>query len=225
MKFLKVIKAIVWLSIVIALITGLSLYILNYTSLLNTGIKAYIDDQANLDISNKICEKYCNRNILLLEENDITNFIAENFYQLKLKDIKYEFPRTMHVYLSSRQKETIVKAKNGIFEVDKDFYVFNKVEGGSYNIEYDNELTLGQTVSDDILKTGIKLSGGNYIINIKDNKSTIELDDKIVVRLPEDLNSVKEAAEALNKIFKEVSLNSSGLKEVDLRYSKPVLIY
>lgn len=220
-------KAVLWINVLIISFVGGIIYVINHSHFLDTRVRAYIDDQVNIDLSNKICDAFCSENIFLIEESKLVDYIENNYFSLKLKKLKYQFPNQANIYLVPRQKVATIRAPNGVFSVDDEFYVFQRLdkEIDSSQIEYDANLNLGEVINDDILKTGIKLSGTSYIIRIRDNESIIELADNIVVRLPQDLTYVKEVSDSLNKIFKEASLNGTGLKEVDLRYSKPVLIY
>ena len=144
-----------------------------------------------------------------------------------LKFEKY-WPDRILVSLEKRVPVRVIQASNGVFFIDKDYFVMDSANafiGYEIEVKYDKDLNLGQTIIDPALLAAFSYVSEETLVTVQNSEISIQLDEGGKVLLPKD-NSIAnydELSRILQKIIQKYTIENKYIETIDLRFSKPLI--
>ncbi len=225
--------------LILAGIVGLSAFFLLNSSLLDvqdieiTGIDQTRASETHDYISNSLK----NQKIYSVERGYLTSAINEKFPDLKLNEIKYEFPNKYEVSMSEREKKYLIQASNGTFIADDEGFVLGVATEAAdvaeaspsvdFDVIYDRSLEVGKKIEDASLRAALIYSDLNQNIKVENGQIQLGLENGGKIILPENkaVSKVSEFFTLLQKIIQKYTIENRQIEFIDLRFSKPVIKY
>ncbi len=169
------------------------------------------------------------KHFFLLQQNLIKQNLKKRFICIKSIDFSYKFPNKLDLKISERKPAAIV---NESFITDEDGFVFAqkeiinvpKLQILGFNIK------IGAMFPDDIIKKSLLVFNDLAKAGLTVNEARISPERdllvysnmKIVLNLDDDLSS---KLASLQLILNQAKIESKVIKNIDLRFDKPVISY
>lgn len=219
--------------IVMLVLVGIIVYFIYNSSFLKVNsIKISGVDQASAnEVSDYILETFHNKKVYSVKEGYVTGLINQKFPNLKLDEVKYNFPNNFELNFSERNETYQVQASNGVFKVDNEGFVLGEAEEASpsagFDVIYDKSLEVGKKIEDASLQAGLVYSELNQRIKIENDQIEFSLDDGGKVILPQNtaVAKVTDFYNILQKIIQKYTIDNRQIEFIDLRFQKPVIKY
>ena len=181
-------------------------------------------------ITDTFNEKLVGKKIFLIRKTLIEDFINTNVSDYKFSKLTRIYPGKLIIEVQKRNASVVVKAPNGTYIVDKENFVMgstNSFIGYTVNIEYDKPLTIGETLSDQVLIGSFKYSGSYGVVYIENGLISIKLNEGGIVILPADIaeSQIENLSITLQKIIQKYTIENKEIDTIDLRFSKPLIKY
>lgn len=169
------------------------------------------------------------KNVYNIHEGYVSDLISQNFPNLKLNEVKYNFPNKIEADLSQREAKYQVQATNGTFATDEEGFIIAETQeaSSSMDIIYDKSLEIGQRVEDVSFQAALIYSQLNQNIKIQGGQIQLTLNNGAKVILPENVavSKANETFTLLQKIIQKYSIDNRQIEFIDLRFEKPVIKY
>lgn len=188
-----------------------------------------VDQSYASAVYDAIAETIKEKNVYNIREGYVSALISEKFPNLKLNDIKYNFPNKIEADLSQREEKYQIQAANGTFASDEEGFIVAQTEeaSSSMDIIYDKSLEIGQRVEDVSFQAALIYSQLNQNIKIEGGQIQLTLNNGAKVILPENaaVSKATETYTLLQKIIQKYSIDNRQIEFIDLRFEKPVIKY
>lgn len=189
-------------------------------------------EHESVTVNQKVGEILKGQSIFLVSRDYVSKRLSESLPWVKLENVKYTLPGKLSLNLEGRPIVYRVKSQDKIYKLDKDAYVVesskvSETSSESDTIQYDKELTVGQTISDHVLKAALLYSTLKQNITVQNNEITIQMKEggKIILPLNKAVSEVTETVELLQKVLQKYTIEGKAIELIDLRFSKPVVKY
>lgn len=179
-----------------------------------------------------IDEKQFPKHLLFLQTDKIESELRQAYPHLARVEVRKQFPDTLVIHLSAREKIARIFSTTGVFGVDNQGYV---IDGGGnevlprllFPIEH---LLIGQKTTDPGVSASVaflnELSSAISIQSIErsDNQSLVAKTDTTDILFPQNGNPVSLAA-TLQTLINGFRMKGTLPTRIDLRFDKPVVTF
>lgn len=182
-------------------------------------------------ISNAITGQYAKTNFLLTSKDKVRLGLSKTLPEYEIEEVSYVFPGKLEVTLKERLVTYVISAPNGFFSVDNNGFVSKGLDKGqkySRNyLEYDKDLTPGETINDAVLLTAFLYAQLDLDVNVTQSRIQLDLPSGGNVILPADTDyqKAREIASVLQKVLQKYTIEGKSIELIDLRFSKPIVKY
>ena len=179
--------------------------------------------------SKDIINSIIGSNIFLFNKKYI---IVGNGITFEITSIVKKYPNYLELWILSPTGEMSLKANNGIFLISNNGLVVEKLENNHYEsiVILHDDLEIGGFVDNSVLSTV------NSVLSNNGQDKEISIDaynDRVVLTYKDGIHAVFPAmdnssvildkSKLLKKILRQYTIDSRGIDNIDLRYSKPVI--
>ena len=224
MKLLNIFKKRKFIFILVSLFVAIFLILFLYVFRVNSLEVVSNSAEANADFitaKESLQTKYIGQSMFFVDNIDVSAYLSSFVFSHKLSHIVKTYPSHISVVVEPRQPKYIIKAPNGLFTIDADYYVIESTEEGNAQIEYQSDLLVRRHIEDQKLIAGLKYSTLDAKV-IVGNEISITFEDGSKVILPEDQNA-EIILDILKKIRQKYTIENRAIELIDLRYSKPII--
>lgn len=175
------------------------------------------------------------KNILFFSTKNLTLQIQNKYPNLKSLAISKKFPQELIVKIEKREPKAIVKTSEEFFVVDDQGFVLEKSQkSGLPLILFEKPVSLGIneqfTQSEIIWAVNLVEKMKFYLFTPKETRiispRNIEVSlDRGLMVIFSSKKSETIQLDSLQFIFSRSKIESKGIKKIDLRFDKPVVIY
>ena len=176
--------------------------------------------------TDQIKSNFIGTNILFLTDTDVKSYLLANLPQYRFVKVQKIYPWQLKIYIAERFSMFLVKANNGVFNIDDSYFVTKQVTDLQTKVivEFKGDLHIGQAITDQALISGIKYGQIGINVVVDDKMLTATLDGETNVLLPVDnLEKTDEYVELLKKIIQKYRIENRKVKIIDLRQQKPLI--
>jgi cell division septal protein FtsQ len=220
------------LRIVVILVIGLFLLIISY-NILYSFFKIKVIEVSGSNINLIIDEKIIPKILIFFPSESIRTQLLSDFPQLSDVRIEKKLPFTLKITILPRIPIAIIKMPSRYAFVDADAYIFsynvNRYEKLPFIISDINDLVDGEKLTKPIMVKSLKLLksfsnlGINYMV-ISDNNTIKVVIDKTNILISNDMDP-ETAASTLQIIVSRSRMKGTMPASIDLRYTKPIIVY
>ncbi|MDQ5981396.1 MAG: hypothetical protein QG570_143 [Patescibacteria group bacterium] len=216
----KVLLSLLTVFVVIFLI--LFLYVFRVGSL-EVVSNSDVADSDFITAKEALQNEYIGQSMFFVDNIDVSAYLASFVFSHKLSHIVKTYPSHISVVVEPRKPKYLVKAPNGLFNLDSDYYVIESTEDqtGIIQIEYQSDLLVRRHIEDKKLIAGLKYSTLDAKV-IVGNEISITFEDGSKVILPEEQDA-EQILDILKKIRQKYTIENRAIELIDLRYSKPII--
>ncbi len=218
--------------VVLAILAGIGIFFYNSPLFKVSDIQITgVDSTYATEIYNSVIGPVQNQKLFTIEKGYLSNLLNEKYPNLKLIDIKYNFPNKYTANVSKREEKYTVQASNGVFDVDGEGMVLGAATEASpsegFDVIYDRSLEVGQRVQDLSLQAAFTYSEVSKNIRVENDQLHLSLDNGSQVILPQNaaVSKVNEFYTMLQKIIQKYTIDNRPIEYIDLRFNKPVIKY
>ncbi len=183
-----------------------------------------------IGLSNTFNEHVKDVKIFYVDKESLSDLVVGTFPDYKLVSTEKIWPGMLNVVLEKRNAAYIIQAPNGTFILDDEYFVMDTVGaylGYEIQVKYDQNLELGQNISDRNLIASFAYVSGKTIINVSGGEISVDLAEGGKVLLPKDksISNYEEVSKILQKIMQKYTIENKDIDTIDLRFSKPLIKY
>lgn len=218
--------------VILAILAGVGIFLYNSSLFKVADLEIIgVDPEYAEEIYGTVIEPVQNQKLFTIEKGYLTNLLNEKFPNLKLNDVKYNFPNKYTANVTKREEKYLVQAQNGVFNVDGEGMVLGAATEASpsegFDVIYDRSLEVGQKVQDLSLQAAFTYSEVSKNIKVENDQLNLSLDNGSKVILPQNtaVSKVNEFYTMLQKIIQKYTIDNRPIEYIDLRFTKPVIKY
>ncbi len=170
--------------------------------------------------------------LFLISEEKIRNYFLKN-PTVKNVTIVKKYPHTLVIDIQYRNKLAEVFAKNGLFEIDVDGVIFNKLATSSASTRLNltnSDVGLGTIITQNSLIEALKIVNiakdkNIYIVDISQfENGEISLVLSIGTHVIIGTNAkAEEIVSSLQMILKHFTIEGKSISKIDFRFDKPYI--
>lgn len=177
------------------------------------------------------------KNIIFLSTKNLVSQIEKSNLLLKEVEIKKSFPNCLSFKLKKREPQATVKSPEGkgFLVVDEEGFLLEKVNETELPVvlvEQEINLNVGEKIVEKEIVWAVNLLKDLKLRSlvsktakiISPRQIEVELDNKPLV-IFSSLKEVNFQLDSLQLIFSRSKIEGRNLKQIDLRFDKPVVIY